>query len=160
MMCDEMKMKLEAYADGQARPAEARETQAHLDSCAECRATLKWIVASKAAVRSRALPPLPADLKANLLAEARRVQAARRPGPFEGILRFWRERPWQVGLAFAGAAAAVMLAARLSGGRAEVVTLDAMLAAHNEYERTMPLSSQEQLLSVLPSQMSEGGSGR
>ncbi|MBI3552521.1 MAG: zf-HC2 domain-containing protein [Elusimicrobia bacterium] len=155
--CDDMKDLLEAYADRQASLAEQKAVLSHLESCGGCRGVLRWIAASKAAVKGVPLPALPADLKRALLAEAARVRAARAPNPLARVREFWALRPWQVGLAFAGAAAAVVLFARLSAGRPEVLPLDAMLAAHSEYERTMPLSSQEQLLAELPERMSAGG---
>lgn len=160
MKCENMKELLEAYADRQASLDEQKTVVAHMESCAGCRKTLRWLAATKAAVKGMPLPAAPADLKANLLAEVRRVRAARAAGWLERTREFWQVRPWAVGLAFAGAAAAVVLIARVSADKGDVIPLDAMLAAHGEYERTMPLSSQEQLLSELPEHMAAGGAGR
>ncbi len=164
MKCNEMKDLLEALADGQAKELEKKTALAHVESCTACAKTLRWLSASKTAMRSVPLPDMPADLKSNLLAAARSADAARAnaaaAGPWAFFERLWSVRPWQFGLAFAGAAAAVILIARLAANRSDVLPLDAVLAAHNEYERTMPLSSQEQLLSELPEHMAAGGAGR
>ena len=154
MKCEDMEEVLEAYADGEASARERLEVAGHLDACAGCRKNLRWISATKAVARGVPAPSMPEGLKRNLLAAA---AAARGRGRASGWLDFareiWATRPWQVGTAAAFAAAAVVVAMRLAPLPVEELPLDAVLAAHNEYSRTMALSSQEQILSDLPERM-------
>ena len=50
-MSDEFALRLHAYADGELDAAAARAVEAHLETCAECRASLKDIRTLKAAVK-------------------------------------------------------------------------------------------------------------
>ncbi len=143
MSCEMMRELLEAYADRQASAAEAAQVESHLESCAACRKGLRWIAASKIAIRQVETPAMPKDLKRALLEEAARRQPAVQMGWLRILCELWQKHPWQAGLATACAAAAVLLIARLSGPRSETLPLDVVLAAHNEYARTLPLANEE-----------------
>jgi anti-sigma factor RsiW len=145
--CQELGALLEAYADEEISAAERKRVSLHVHSCPSCRKKLRWIEASKASVRAAAAPSMPADLKRALLDEAARHRRAKEVPGFIGRLQgLWHTRPWEIGFAAAFAATALILAARLSVGETVVLPLDSVLAAHNDYVRTMPLSSQDQLL--------------
>jgi len=148
MSCEDA-YTLAAYADGACPPAERGRVRAHVESCAECRGQLRWQDAMKAALAALPAPRAPAQLKEALRREARladRRKAAR--------LRRRRWAAWlaprraaTIGLA-AGLAAVAALALRPAAS-AETVSLDEMLAAHRAYALTMPLTSQEIVLTGL-----------
>lgn len=157
--CQDMEEELlEAYADEEVSAAERKRVSTHLHSCPLCRKKLRWIAASKASVRGAAVPAMPADLKRALLDEAARHRRAKEPGLWERAGEFWRTRPWEIGFAAAFAATALIAAVRLSVGETQPLPLDAVLAAHNDYVRTMPLSSQDQLLPDVSERLDAGDS--
>lgn len=145
--CRSLEEALGAYADGRATASERAAVDRHLPGCADCRRQLRWLQALTAATAGLPAEPMPADLKAELLGRAR--QASRRK-----TARKWRERlaallrPAPM-VGFAAGLAAVAVAFVLRGGPTETVPLDEMLAAHRAYAMTMPLTSQETMLSEL-----------
>lgn len=158
MKCEDMDELLQAYADGEASADEQSAVAGHLDGCARCRKTLRWIEATKAVAAGLQAPAMPADLKKNLLAAvAVRRRAAAVPTWLDRAREFWEANPWRTGAAIAFAAASLAVAVRLLPQPAEELPLDAVLAAHNEYARAMPLSSEEQILSGLPDRMEAEG---
>lgn len=144
--CEELEELLEAYARKEISAAEHKTVSHHLESCAGCRKQLRWIEASKAVIRGVPAPAMPADLKRALLDEAARHRRAKEAGWLGRAGEFWRTRPWEIGFAAAFAAAAVVLVGRFYVSDTQPLPLGAVLAAHNDYVRTMPLSSQEPLV--------------
>jgi anti-sigma factor RsiW len=71
---------LSAYADGEAAPQESAATAAHLHGCPRCGLTLRGIRARKAAVAALPVPPMPRDLRRDLLGLARRAEPRRPAG--------------------------------------------------------------------------------
>lgn len=162
MTCEEIRRTLSAYADGQASPEEAAAVSAHLPGCAVCDRQLRWIRAMKAGV-SREKTEMPADLRAALLAEARRrgvpevesalkargahppPEPARRPAETLSLWEAWR-LSWRLTAAGVASAAALATAAIVFNGvRAgtEEVPLDGLLEAHRSYALTMPSADAE-----------------
>ena len=96
---------------------------------------------------------MPAGLKAALLQQARKARRRTLRERLAGLLR-----PGPVGLGFATAmaAAAVAVVVRLTGGGGEDLTMEELLAAHDEYALTMPLAPKERILSELPGLMAGG----
>jgi anti-sigma factor RsiW len=155
--CQDMGQLLEAYADEEVTAAERKIVSLHVHSCPLCRKKLRWIEATKASLRGVAAPAMPADLKRTLLDEAARHRRAKEVPGFLGRLQgIWHTRPWEIGFAAAFAATALIVAARLSVGETVVLPLDSVLAAHNDYVRTMPLSSQDQLLPEVADRIDAG----
>lgn len=148
MECSGFEELLSAYADGEVSLEERGALAAHLRGCLDCRRELELLRTMKTAVKEAASPPIPETLSAALLQEARKQRgyAAGRAAPWAGVRRSLG-LSWAT-LSFAAAAAAV-LALRLSLGRAQDIPVDLMLVAHNEYALTMPLSPQELILSDL-----------
>lgn len=163
MTCDDIRRTLSAYADGQAAPQEAAAVSAHLPGCEGCRRQLRWIRAMKTGM-ARASVEMPADLRAALLAEARRrgapeVESALKargghPPPseperrLEEIPSFWEAWRLSWRLTAAGVASAAALATAVivfNGVRAgtEEVALDGLLEAHRSYALTMPAADAE-----------------
>lgn len=68
MNCDTAKATLEPYLDGELDRAAVDELEAHLDSCAACRAELASLEELKRAVRALPRRAAPADLRARLAA--------------------------------------------------------------------------------------------
>jgi anti-sigma factor RsiW len=161
MKCEEMDELLEAYADGEASAQETVAVSAHLEGCPRCERSLRWISATKAVARGVRAPAMPPELKRELLAAA--AMRERQPAASNWLSKlgdFWTARPWAAGGAAAFAAAAVVVAVRVAPQPAEELPLEAILAAHKEYARLMPLSSDEQLFSELAAdQEPEAGHG-
>lgn len=156
---------LSAYVDREASPAEERRVGVHLAGCGSCREGVRALARLKLSVRNQPAPPMPADFKRELLAAARatdaevrrelgREAARREAADWLGALAgaFGHARGW--------AAAAALLALAGAGGwrltRPAAVPLPVgfILAAHNQYVRTMPLAPTEKILSELPVQIS------
>ncbi|OGR87868.1 MAG: hypothetical protein A3J74_06335 [Elusimicrobia bacterium RIFCSPHIGHO2_02_FULL_57_9] len=142
MECRELKELLSAYADGQASSEEQVLLLAHLEGCPACRRELKLFQTMKTALRRVCSPAVPADLRAALLAQAARRRS--KPTP-------WLKRaPVGVGFSLAFAAAVLAIGVeQFESRQADSISVDAMLAAHNEYALTMPLCPQELVLSDL-----------
>lgn len=82
MECELARGLLEAYLDGELGRAEARELEAHVDGCAECRAVLDRLDALRRALREPALRAhAPEQLRARIRdAASAAPRARRRPG--------------------------------------------------------------------------------
>ncbi|MBI5201109.1 MAG: zf-HC2 domain-containing protein [Elusimicrobia bacterium] len=153
---------LSAYVDREANPSEERRIDLHLADCGACRSRVRSLGRLKTAVRNQPLPPLPAALKADLLALARDAQA-RAEGSWRGRIKaFFELLAASVATpAGAAAAAALLLALAWGGwrfGAGTNVPVDFVLAAHNEYARTMPLAATERIMTELPVQITSAGS--
>ncbi|MBI4347153.1 MAG: zf-HC2 domain-containing protein [Elusimicrobia bacterium] len=178
---------LSAYVDREVDPSEERRVGLHLAGCGGCRARVRSLGRLKLAMRHRPTPSMPADLREDLLRMARDADARRRArrSPWarlsEAALELaagLRARP-----AWAAAGAALLLTVALAGRRIqarpealtqgpealtqgpealtqgpEAVSVDFVLAAHNEYSRTLPLASTEKIMTELPVQISSAGS--
>jgi anti-sigma factor RsiW len=156
--------------DREANPSEERRVDLHLADCTACRAQVRSLGRLKAAVRNQPVPPMPADLRESLMAMAGAAQARAEGGFAARLSAVWRlavetsaqaaallrQRP-----AWGAALAGLLLALAWGGVRLNqrtVVPVDMILAAHNQYARTMPLASTEKIMSDLPVQISYAGS--
>jgi anti-sigma factor RsiW len=150
MTCPDKEL-LSAFADGELASSEAHGVEDHLKECGRCRSRVKTLRALKAAVSAAApSPAMPEDLRRVLQGMAARPAAS-------GWKRFFHE----LGAGWAGAAtaAAFSLAAVLAvvwvvrqrpPDRQEELPLEMLLAAHNQYARTMPLAPEEGLVAGMP----------
>lgn len=144
MTCRDWEEILSAWVDGRAEDQERRRLERHLQDCSGCRAQARWLKAMKGSVAALTAPAFPPEAKAALIMEARRAAPQRAAEKTRGRLLagFWPPRAAGFGAAAAFAAAALVVALRVSDGP-ETVSVDDMLAAHRQYELTMPLASQE-----------------
>ena len=163
MECERMRESLESYAAGRLSPAEASRLEAHLQGCPACARELRWVRTLKAVVRGVPRPAIPADLRAELMRQARALSESgeRRLGKDGAPLRAaaWRFS-WRLaaGVGFASAfaaAAAVLVFGRLSAGTEEL-TLDEVLEAHSRYELTMPAADRDAIFTGLGLRLSQG----
>jgi anti-sigma factor (TIGR02949 family) len=155
MKCEDIEALVGALLDGELSPSEAERARRHVETCARCGRRAKLVAALKKAVRRAPAPAAPPELKAVLLAQARAIRARRaepRSAPWRSV---WL-RPSGIGAAaaLAFAAAAVVVLARRPQ---QVVPIDWMLAAHDEYALTMPLSPAAQLSPRLAERLAEAG---
>ena len=161
---------LSAYVDREANPSEERRVDIHLADCGACRARVRSLGRLKTAVRNQPVPPLPAELRQDLLRLAREADARVRGNLWSRVAEAlesagkalsqapaaFRQRP-----AWGAAAAAALLTLAWGGWRLQVrttVPVDFVLAAHNQYSRTMPLAATEKIMSDLPVQITYAGS--
>lgn len=151
MNCRDLKEVLTAYADGEASPEEARRLEGHLRGCASCRASLKLERALKAGIAAAGAPAMPADLKADLLRRARRSVPAPRP------VFSWR---WPAGLGLGAAFAAATALIFMRSMPEDAVPVEALLAAHRQYELTLPAAAREELSADLPQRLAEADDAR
>ncbi|HVA67275.1 MAG TPA: zf-HC2 domain-containing protein [Elusimicrobiota bacterium] len=154
MTCGQCRENLSAYADGALGPAEKTSADAHLAECAQCRAELRFIQSAKAAIAGVPAPRLPADLKQTLLAEARRRTRQESPRP-----SFWSVPAFRYPAAALAATFAALIAilAVSREDRRPSISLDAMLAAHEEYALSRPLAPADIIYSRLPEQVETSG---
>lgn len=155
MKCERMKELLSALVDDQLGRREALVVERHLQECRECRKDAKLLALMKSAAKRSGTVSAPGDLKANLLAEAKRRRAAAEPPSL-------RRAPLPVfgfgfAAAFAAAAALVVFVAR---GPEETIPVDFMLAAHDEYALTQPLAQPAEMTSVLADRLAGAGGER
>jgi anti-sigma factor RsiW len=105
MNCHSVRHVLDLRAEGRLPPGRAARVDAHLSSCAACRA-----LAAPAAVPSAPSPALPAEFKSRLLAAARAAKPA--SAPKEGrSLALWPSEAPAVALAAAALALVGLLIA-------------------------------------------------
>ena len=154
MTCGQCRENLSAYADGELSPAEKISADAHLAGCAACRAELGFIQSAKAAISGVPSPRMPESLKQTLLGEAGRRARQESPRP-----SFWSVPAFRypaAALAATFAALLVVLAVNRENQRPSI-SLDAMLAAHEEYALSRPLAPADIIYSRLPEQVETSG---
>jgi len=145
---------LSAFVDEETDRRETRTVERHADGCPLCRRKLASMRAAKSALRALPVPPLPADLAAELASLGGGVERA-------GVLQVLREALFSRRTLAACALAAcvvLMLWVRQAGllvARLDVPA-DLLMAAHNQYALTMPLAPSEQILSEMPVRLAGG----
>lgn len=128
MIHDELRESIAAYALNALSPEDAREVEAHLETCDECRRDLKALREVAAGLATGVAPAnLPAGLRARVLSAVQPQRTA------PAVPRLWA----------AGFAVAAVIAAMLGGIS---ISLNQRLAALNER-----LAAQEQVLALLAS---------
>ncbi len=152
MNCELSEETLSAYADGELDPRERGAADAHLSGCSRCSEQVAVLKGLKASIRKSPQPAIPEDLKALLLAEARRVDSklSRRRSSAGidsvrrvlSILRAWLSpKEILVGAAALGAVCLVLVVSDLvpgtSGAAQESVPLEVMLSAHSDFARSV-----------------------
>ena len=161
MECERMRESFESYAAGRLSPAEASQLEAHLKGCPACARELRWMRALKVVVRGVSRPAIPADLRAELMRQARALSGLREAAsPRAGWLESWRFS-WRLaaGFGFASAfavAVAVLVLGRFSSGTEEL-SVDEVLDAHSRYELTMPAANRDAIFTDLGLRLSQGG---
>lgn len=138
---------LSAYFDGETPSAE--KIRAHLDACGRCRGVLASLEAERRAIRAAwTAPEIPEELNRSLL----RVASA--PPPWWKSLRSALRGGLRLPAALAAAAAclALVLWGRGAGwfGPRVVIPSELFVAAHNQYELTLPLAPTEKILTEMP----------
>jgi hypothetical protein len=122
----------------------------HAQACADCRALLRSFEAERAVIRSAwKAPAMPEDLRTALL-DAIPSEGSPEPGLWEQLRRSLRGPAPAV--AAAAACLALALWARgtgLFGSRVEIPA-DLFVAAHNQYELTLPLAPKERIMTEIP----------
>ena len=88
--------RLAPYVDGSLAPAERAEVDAHLATCAVCRADIDLARQARDALRSAPAVPTPDDLGSPALAEMRRKVATAEQGPWTKLT------PWLAAAAIIG----------------------------------------------------------
>lgn len=151
MNCPDAEL-LSAVLDGEASEAETRSLDRHLGGCAACRSLAAELRGLKAALEAQPVPPMPGDLRASLERMAAEVSRPRAPA------RAWlRAGLWRPALALSLACAALLLAVIRRPG--PEIPLDLVLAAHEQYERRLPLAPTEQILAGLPGRLARAEAG-
>lgn len=144
---------LSAFFDGEEASAEVRR---HADGCPECRRTLASFGAGRAALRGAWTAP-PAGEE---FLESLRGAVPERPGAAARLLESLRASlrgPAPVAAA-AAACVALFLWARGAGlfGERIVIPEELFVAAHNQYELTLPLAPKERILTEMPRGLAAG----
>jgi anti-sigma factor RsiW len=159
MRCKKYAELISAFVDGELGRGEKDVLEAHLSVCPACARRLRFFTASKRVAAFSAVPEMPSELTAALLQEASKRRS--RKSFWNRLFGSWEFpglRPLVFGPAFFGSAAAALAAAVLifvwNRGRSESVPLDWMLAAHSEYELTMPLSQASEIVPNLTARLS------
>ncbi|MDE2312994.1 MAG: zf-HC2 domain-containing protein [Elusimicrobia bacterium] len=154
MTCVECRENLSAYADGALNFPERQAIGGHLEACPSCRAELDFIQSMKAAVAGLPSPRMPADLKAALLAEAKR--RTRRESFWPSL---WTLPAFRYPAAALAACFAALLVVYAVGrrDRGPSISLNAMLVAHEEYALSRPLAPADIIYSRLPEQIESSG---
>jgi len=153
------KEALSAYLDGETGGSESAALAGHLEGCGLCRARLKTLRAVKAAVSAAVqAPPMPADLRRAL------QDMIPRPAPWWRRLLGEGAGPLRPAAAVSfclAAALALVWAARHRPGRSsrDELPVEMLLAAHSQYELTMPLAPEERIVADLAAQLDEETAG-
>ncbi len=100
------RLTTQAYFDGEVDAVGAAGIERHVAQCADCRALLKDLEQTRAAIRNLAQQDAPPALRARIL---RSIDDAAAAEPSRSSLLPWRTRPFWFG-AFGGAAGAAMAA--------------------------------------------------
>lgn len=135
MSCEEMQDLISADLDGENDPEEAKTLKAHLAVCADCAGFSAELRRHKAALRRTSFPPLPEDLRLNLLAEARRLEKPSFASPEirSRLTALLRIPALRYGFAAAGLLVAVVTFERVLTPAEESIPVDMLLAEHGRY---------------------------
>jgi anti-sigma factor RsiW len=122
MNCQDIKEELVAYLDDELDPDTRAEIEAHLESCAACRAEREAYTATLQAVGKLAAPGLTPDFKRRFFRDF--DDAQRRPP--------WILRPLTLAGAGLAAGALVLVLLLVPGQPARQAKVDAVIASHLE----------------------------
>lgn len=118
---------LSAYLDGELRPEEKAQLEAHLAGCPDCRTALGQLESVSVMVKQHAMEPVPLSLK-------KAVLDGRTPA-----------RPWlKPALAFSAAAAGLLVVFNLTRPEKEVMDLGFAMRASTEYDLEVAEPAAEQ----------------
>lgn len=142
MTCHSQEERLNAFVDGELKGSEKNEFALHLKNCGNCRKEIAILSALKKSVgASLSCPETPTNLSAKIIAalEMRRPKEKNRP------MRPALAHPfsWGMGLVFAMAMLMIATGIFKKNHPDNSVSLDWILAAHNEYAMSLPLSQGE-----------------
>ncbi len=110
--CAHVRPLLSLMSDGMASAKEAKEAQAHLQACADCRQALLWIEATRQAIALRPVVLPPADMRARIaraIAASAETAVPAVPVAMPAVRRTFAVRP-----AYAAAASVAIAGAFLS----------------------------------------------
>ena len=156
MKCRQDRNVLSAYIDGELEPGQTAELKRHLESCSSCRAETQAFSTLKTAIAGLPLPVSPSDLTQSLLDEAARAFPSPWRRMVSGITSPFREPSARyASAAIAAAGLAVLAVAIASRLRTQTVSIDLMLAAHDEYALSRPLAPEEMIYSRLGRQLAQ-----
>ena len=85
--CAAIEPLLSLYSDGMASPAEARRAEAHLEDCADCQQSLRWMQTTHQVIAARPVMPPPADLRARIARAIAEAEAAKAPAVKAPVVR-------------------------------------------------------------------------
>jgi anti-sigma factor RsiW len=147
MTCPLWEDQLNAFVDGELHGSEKEDLIHHLRSCAACQRGRELLVIIKQSVSvAIPCPQTPPELSMELLRKAAEIK---RPSLKEP--RFTWPLSWGLGLAFAAALIAFGLGIFQRPPQKQELSLNWILAAHNKYAMSLPLSQQELALPRLGS---------
>ncbi len=139
MTCLLWEESLNAFVDGELQGSEKEELMSHLRSCSACQSERELLSALKQSVGAALpCPQTPPELSMELLKKASEMGRLKAKS-----VRFAWPFSWGLGLAFAAAVIALGLGISRQIHPPQEVSLDWILAAHNEYAMSLPLSQQE-----------------
>jgi anti-sigma factor RsiW len=141
MTCEIWEENLNAFVDGELKGEEKEKTLLHLSQCPSCQKEKELLLLlKKGAASANHIPATPQSLGQEIISslKSENFPPKRNPNP----------RPFKLtligGLGFAAAAAFLVLRSRLfPAPPPEPVSLNWILAAHNEYAMSLPLSQTE-----------------
>jgi anti-sigma factor RsiW len=154
MPCKDFEDALSAFADGRCEPAERTLVESHLTSCGDCRTYLRWVQGLKKAVGRIPMPSAPEDLNAGLTKRHNNIPLTL-PSPQRKEGRHWILPRLSWGLAAACAGLAVIFALRHYQAPPRL-SVDWMLAIHNQYQLSIPAPSKELAFSNLADHLAAG----
>ena len=140
MSCQEIEELLSAYVDREVRSEEKKTLERHLKFCLDCQRRVSWLGKLKEVVRQVPSPPIPSELYETLLGEA----AQRRSPKSQALLGSSLLR---YSLATVFAVVVVFILSGFPTGSSKDLSLEVLLAAHNQYAVTLPFAPKEVIIS-------------
>jgi anti-sigma factor RsiW len=123
--------RVQAYFDGEIDAVSAADIERHINSCAECRALLADLEATRTLIRREAYGRASPALRERITRMLDQEAAAREPRPDRPRLRAWRTRPfWFGAVGGIGAAVAAVTAFFFLFAAVPDAFLDEVVAAH------------------------------
>ncbi len=155
MTCETWEENLNALVDGELKGDEKEKTLLHLSQCSSCQKEKELLLLLKKGTASaKYIPATPPSLAQEVISSLKPKNASPAPNQNPWAFRF----TFIGGLGFAAAMTLLTLRSRLFPATPkEPISLNWMLAAHNEYAMSLPLSQSELALPVIASKSEKAG---